>query len=217
MTADPTKLHIHGDDPFDHYASDVETLVAVGTLVMAAFTAYLAWATRSLAVAATEDQRSRWRPVLIPADQDVDESVPGELGIRVRNVGQGPALGVHGQLWIKGPTGAVIPGNPNVVLVGEALELRFSMSEKDFWRGYVVRFEVTCYDIKEWWHVTDFTATIREQPDGSKPLKINGTFVNETGRRVGGVHGSRRATEDAKRHEKRPWNRLRQAARLKRQ
>lgn len=182
---------------------------------MAAFTAYLAWATRSLAVAATDDQRSRWRPVLIAADEDVNESVDGELRIRVRNVGQGPALGVNGQLRIKGPTGATIPGDPNVILVGEVLELRFSLSERNFWRGYVVCFEVTCYDIKEWWHVADFTATISEQPDGSKPLKIKRTFVSETGRRVGPVHGSRRARADAERHSKRPWNRLRHSLKLK--
>jgi hypothetical protein len=187
----------------------VETLVALGTLALAVVTAYLAWKTRSLAIAATEDQRSRWRPILIAADQVVDEDVEGELRIRVRNVGQGPALGVGGQLRIKGPTGAVIPGSPSTALVDDVLELRFSLKEKDFWRGYVVRFEVTYFDIKEWWHVTDITATIREQPDGSKPLRIAGTFVSETGRRLGPVYGSRRAKADAERHGKRPWNRVR--------
>lgn len=76
------------------------------------------WAYR-LAAAAIADQRAQWRPVLISASQEVDESVPGELLIEVRNVGRGPALGVGGQLRIAGPSGAAKPRQPNICLPGE--------------------------------------------------------------------------------------------------
>ena len=180
-----------------------DSVVAYGTAVLAFGTAALAFFTYRLAAAATSDQRAQWRPVLIAASEEVDESVAGELRIEVRNVGRGPALGVGGQLRIAGPSGATIPGQPNVCLPDEILELRFS-AKGDYRRGSVRHFEVTYYDIGEWWHTTDLTASIREQ---GGPMTIARTFVSETDRQLLPVHGSRRAKAAAERERKRPWAR----------
>jgi hypothetical protein len=178
---------------------DPELAVAWATLLLAVFTATLAWYTSRLARSATAAQRAEWRPVLIPASEAVDESVLGELGIEVRNVGRGPALGVNGQLRIAGPSGAVIPGQPSTCLPGETLQLRFGVTG-DHRGGLVRRFEVTYYDIGERWHTTDLAASIREQ-DG--PLAIRKTFVTEMSRQLSAIHGSRQAVA----RQNRPWRR----------
>jgi hypothetical protein len=178
-----------------------DSVVAYGTAVLALGTAALAFFTYRLAAAATSDQRAQWRPILIAGSEEVDESIDGELLIEVRNVGRGPALGVGGQLRIAGPSGAVIPGQPNICLPDEIMELRFSVNG-EYGRGSVRHFEVTYYDIGEWWHTTDLTASIREQ---GGPLTVMKTFVSERNRQLLPVHGSRRAMAAAERKKKRPW------------
>lgn len=173
---------------------EMETLVALGTLVLAAFTGYLAWSTRQLAEAATADQRAQWRPVLIAEDDEVDEHIEGELRVRLHNVGRGPALGVHGQLRSGGPKGATFPGSPDRVLPGEVLELRFSR-KNDITRGAILSFEIFYYDIGDWLHATELTVLPREQQDGSKPLRVARCQVSESGTRrafpKGSVHAAR--------------------------
>jgi hypothetical protein len=190
------------------YLAEIElnpdSVVAYGTAALALGTVALAFFTYRLAAAATSAQRAQWRPVLIAGSAEVDESVAGELCIQVRNVGRGPALGIGGQLRIAGPSGAVIPGQPNVCLPDEILELRFSVNG-EYARGSVRHFEVTYYDIGEWLHTTDLTATIRGKPDGSRPLTIAQTFVNEMDRQLLPIHGSRRARAAVERERKRPW------------
>src|SRR5690348_10396333 len=115
-----------------------DSVVACGTAILAVGTVALAFFTYRLASAASGDQRAQWRPVLVAASDVVDESVPGELRLEVRNVGRGPALGVNGQLRISGPSGAVIPGQPNLCLEDEVLELRFGVSN-DHPRGLTRR------------------------------------------------------------------------------
>lgn len=181
-----------------------DSVVAYGTAMLALGTVALAFFTYRLASAATSDQRAQWRPVLIPASEVVDESITGELRMMVRNVGRGPALGVGGQLRISGPSGAAIPGQPNICLPGDVLELRFGVNDK-YPRGLVRRFEITYYDIGEWWHTTDLTASIREQ---NGPLVMAQTFVNEMDRQLLPVHGSRRARATAERRQNRPWRRI---------
>jgi hypothetical protein len=180
-----------------------DSIVAYGTAILALGTVALALFTYRLAAAAIADQRAQWRPVLISASQEVDESVPGELLIEVRNVGRGPALGVGGQLRIAGPSGAAKPGQPNICLPGEILELRFGVNG-EYPRGAIRRFEVTYYDIGEWWHVTDLTASIREP---GSPLTIAQTFVSEMQRQLLPVHGSRRARAAFERRQNRFWRR----------
>jgi hypothetical protein len=75
-----------------------EALVAVGTLLLALATAYLALRTRTLAKASEADLRVQWRPVILPTSDSpstraisYDES-EGSLRVRVRNAGRGPAL-----------------------------------------------------------------------------------------------------------------------------
>lgn len=185
-------------------ATFTDSLVAYGTAALALFTVALAWSTRKLAKAAITDQRAQWRPVLIAGDDEVAET-NDQLRILVRNVGRGPALGVHGQLRISGPSGATTPGAPGVVLPGDTLELCFVVND-DFPRGLVRRFEVSYYDIGEWWHQTELTAGWgEERPDGSRPFRIAKTFVSETGRQLLPVHGSPRTTTALRKRQTHPW------------
>lgn len=81
-----------------------DALVAVGTLLLALATAYLALRTRTLAKASEADLRVQWRPVILPASDSpstrgisYDES-EGSLRVRVRNAGRGPALYIRTHL-----------------------------------------------------------------------------------------------------------------------
>ncbi|MDQ1013567.1 hypothetical protein QFZ43_000116 [Streptomyces afghaniensis] len=88
-----------------------DALVAIGTLVLAAFTWRLAARTRQLAKETAADQRAQWRPVLIPHHNTPEERDRGnpspavkfkrvaeDLSAYVRNAGRGPALHVRAQL-----------------------------------------------------------------------------------------------------------------------
>lgn len=182
-----------------------DMLVAVGTLGLAIFTATLAWSTRSLAQESAADRRAQWRPILVPAHHDVHEPEPGMFEIDIRNAGRGPALGVNGQMRAGKTGGASVPGSENMIMPGDVLRLPFKLihGETDFWRGYVVTFDVSCVDISEQFHKTTIRASIRKQSDGSKPLRLGSVFVEETGRYLLPVHGSARAKADADRHARR--------------
>src|SRR5689334_11475655 len=82
-------------------ASDTWTIVvAVATILLALFTAWLAFSTRGLARASVADQRSQWRPILSPGPDGgvgVDHS-SDELLLAMTNVGRGPAFGVYTEL-----------------------------------------------------------------------------------------------------------------------
>jgi hypothetical protein len=182
--------------------------VAIGTISLAGFTAVLAWSTRALARSSASDQRSQWRPLLIPGGQSVDEDTPGELSIYIRNVGRGPALGVNGELRSGGPRGSTVPGRATIVTPGDQLELRFRLNPPSPTpRGRVLEFRVSYYDIAEQWHLTELTALAQSESDGSKPLRIAGTFVNETGRYLLPGQGSRRARLADERRAQRLWSR----------
>ena len=107
--------------------------------------------------------------------------------------------------------GASIPGSDNIVMPGEVLRIPFKLVQgaTDFWRGYVVTFEVSCVDIAEQFHKTTIRATMRKQSDGSKPLRLASVFVEETGRHLLPVHGSARAKADAERRARRLSSRAR--------
>ncbi|MBV8735142.1 MAG: hypothetical protein JO120_10210 [Solirubrobacterales bacterium] len=71
--------------------------VAVGTLLLAAFTAFLAYETRRVAGDTEEDVTAQWRPVLIAVGTSVSvERSPGdsdgEVSFTLVNTGQGPAI-----------------------------------------------------------------------------------------------------------------------------
>jgi hypothetical protein len=84
-----------------------EALVALGTLGLALFTAYLAWTTRRLARTTGEDVRAGSRPVVIDVAGDhptTRTSVGanfGELRVRVRNGGRGPALNIYAYALVR--------------------------------------------------------------------------------------------------------------------
>jgi hypothetical protein len=85
------------DSPF---AWGWDAFVAIGTLGLASGTFWLAFLTRRLATASRDDERSRWRPVLVSGtDQSVShEEGTGMMRFQLRNVGRGPALGLNAQL-----------------------------------------------------------------------------------------------------------------------
>jgi hypothetical protein len=76
---------------------DWNEVVAISTGVLAAFTAWLAWSTRSLARETGEDVRAEFRPVLIDGGQGGLTIAYGANGlgnaiVHVLNVGAGPAI-----------------------------------------------------------------------------------------------------------------------------
>jgi hypothetical protein len=95
-----------------------DSLVAIGTFTLAFATGFLAWKTKSLADQTAQEVASQTRPVLVPAQWEwadtgftpapVSEShrdMPlvfntesGNLNVRIRNAGGGPALDVQARL-----------------------------------------------------------------------------------------------------------------------
>jgi hypothetical protein len=104
-----------------------DSLVAVGTLLLAMVTAGLALSTRALAEASKADLRAQWRPVILPAlDPPSRRAITydrGLLRVRIQNGGQGAALyirttidplGISPEHWSLGALAA-----------GDEQELRF--------------------------------------------------------------------------------------------
>jgi hypothetical protein len=84
-----------------------DSLVAIGTLVLALVTAWLAWSTRKLARETADDVSSQLRPVLIDSAEGVlvvgypQDSDQGAFTLAVKNVGPGPALNARAEIFIK--------------------------------------------------------------------------------------------------------------------
>ncbi|WP_330476773.1 hypothetical protein OG301_00185 [Streptomyces platensis] len=117
-----------------------DSLVALGTLLLAVFTWRLAARTRQLAKETAADQRAQWRPpVLLSAERGVVDQWgrppstvrydPGEgtLMTFIWNCGRGPALYVRAQLERAGHEGASSPRNWSLgaLAEGDADELVF--------------------------------------------------------------------------------------------
>jgi len=185
-------------------------LVALGTFVLAGFTGLMARSTRGLARSSEIDQRSQWRPILIPSDPEVEVGSDGELRIQVRNVGRGPALGLHGELRSGVvPCGSSIPGQPNVAAPSESLAIRFNLNPSSFPAGRVITIRVSYHDIAEQWHQTEIKAGSHRESEGTLLRRLARTSVEETGRYLTAGQGSRRAAVVAGRHARRPWIRAR--------
>ena len=168
-------------------------LLAVATFLVAIFTAVLAAGTLVVARSSTADQQSQWRPVVIPGDQTVDESSEGEAAIELRNVGRGPAMGLHGELRRGNqPYAASIPGQENIAAPGDKLQMRFRLPNPPAPRGSVIRAWISYYDITEQWHRTEILTTVRRQEAQDQPLRIARTNVEETGRYLTASQGSTR-------------------------
>jgi hypothetical protein len=82
-----------------------EALVAIGTLALAVFTAWLALSTRSLARETSRELRATWRPVLVVDNvtsavwlRFFDGHDTGTLRFTLRNDGRGPALGLEAHI-----------------------------------------------------------------------------------------------------------------------
>jgi hypothetical protein len=116
-----------------------ESLVAIGTLSLAAVTGYLSWKTRTLAQATTNEVAAQSRPLLVPGrrgpapstfpDQpihyDIDE---GQFVITIRNDGSGPAFFVRAEMDPGGDTA----GLWNLGSLGPGAEASLNFSANDF-------------------------------------------------------------------------------------
>src|SRR5437016_4302981 len=105
-----------------------EFVLALVTLLLATFTGWLAWTTRRLARAASQEVQGQTRPVVVPADDIVHLSELHSSGgsdyynatVRLRNIGAGPALNFN--LTIGGgsasePLPALGPGDEREAVV----------------------------------------------------------------------------------------------------
>lgn len=203
-----------------------DALVAIGTLALAAVTAWLAWSTRALARASRNDERAQWRPVLVPdsrASVDYDEGT-GVMAFEVRNVGRGPAFGVNAQIRTgKRPIGASIPGIGGATALAphEGFRLQARVSDRaQRVRGLVIEAEVSYYDITERWHRSIFTIVGRRPPDKLRDhsvtpqLEVAKVFVYETERYVLPVLGSPKAREQQAQEQRSLRHRGKSAAAL---
>lgn len=79
--------------------------MALSTLGLAFFTAFLAWSTRGLAREARRETRANWRPVIVLETHSTSGGTSpvvffhdGTLSITIHNVGRGPAIHVRATL-----------------------------------------------------------------------------------------------------------------------
>jgi hypothetical protein len=120
-----------------------EALVAVGTLLLAGYTARLAFFTRRSVEAARDEQSATWRPVVIPlALKTGVRDLPEEgltLDVVIVNKGSGPAFDVTARLSENGQVTSPITGGQmtganghGILQVDEELRARFPLvSEPD--------------------------------------------------------------------------------------
>jgi hypothetical protein len=202
-----------------HSGVDWTAVAAIGTFAVVFVTAWLAVSTRKLARASTADQRAQWRPILtVDPEGQVDyDDATGEWSLELRNVGRGPAFGVYAELRSgPHPIGASIPGLGATALApGQSFRLRARVTDPSkYRRGHVVNIEVTYYDVTEYWHKSHLTMIGRRPPDRlddeSVPLELEIAKVlfEPTNKRLGAVHGSPRAIEEARLANEPPAKRL---------
>ena len=200
-----------------------DAFVALGTLGLAFFTAALAWSTRRLAAASSEDQRAQWRPVVI-ADRSnrVDAEITSDgqrlLVARLRNVGRGPAFAVQAELRAVGqPVGASLPNTMETLAAGDDMEL--VMKIRDVAPGKsstphgsfppaMLQIKIAYYDVAERWHQTYLTVV---RSGTNQHLRVAKVLVNESDRMLLPVHGSVRARAEEARRENRTWRRVSRA------
>jgi hypothetical protein len=160
---------------------------------VAIFTAVLAFGTLVVARSSTADQQSQWRPVVIPSDQTVDESTNGEATIELRNVGRGPAMGLHGELRQGDqPYANSMRGQESIAAPGDKLRMRFRLPDPPAPRGWVIRAWISYYDLAEQWHRTEILITAQTEDEPDEPRRIGRTNVEETGRYLTAGQGSKR-------------------------
>ncbi len=115
-----------------------EALVAVGTLLLAGYTARLAFFTRRSVEAARDEQSATWRPVVLPLASKTgvrDLSEEGlTLDVVITNKGSGPAFDVTACLSESGQVTSPIVGGQmtganghGILQVDEELRARFAI------------------------------------------------------------------------------------------
>lgn len=175
-----------------------ETATAWATLGLAVGTVGLAFFTYRLARSANESERANWRPILIPATDNIEAWGENEFRIQLKNVGRGPALGVNGQLRIAGPSGATKPGAPAICEVGAIIDL-FFVVKGEHAPGAVREMEIAYYDVGESWHVTDLTGFPVKAADGGGFRIASVMSTGELGRKTGYVSQTVRGKSSGRR------------------
>lgn len=195
-----------------------DALVAIGTIGLAVFTAGLAFSTRLLASASRAEQRAQWRPMIIVGEDTSADYVPDEgiFLVSIRNVGRGPALGVHAQLRAgRNPAGAAQPRDAIVLAPGESadLEVRVSEAYRDRTQGGLVWYlEVSYYDIGDRWHRTRLVISPANDEDGLLSTRVRRVDLQDTGRDRTSFQGSLQPPPITPDRLK-PWTRIRRSAR----
>lgn len=123
--------------PAENWSFGWDALVAVGTVGLAAVTAWLAWTTREVARATRDELAASWRPLLVYSAlrtrQTGDDTDERQLELVVRNDGKGPALAIAASTGLTVPSGfraatsGLIPvGGEDVLTLSVPLEVRTS-------------------------------------------------------------------------------------------
>jgi hypothetical protein len=148
----------------------MEPLIAIGTVGLAAVTAWLAWSTSALAKSAAAQletarlqvERSH-RPVLVPASATNVGGSEGALDssakINLRNVGMGPALNVRGEIEVgdvSSTQGHGVAKRPlQSIAVCESTELEFVPLGGSIFPQVEVRVRVSYTDLAAQPYYTD--------------------------------------------------------------
>lgn len=85
----------------DPWALSWDALLAIATFGLALATVVVAWVTKGVANATADEVRAQNRPVLLPAEFEDEEAIAvreGEIRLRIRNGGKGPAFEVRSRL-----------------------------------------------------------------------------------------------------------------------
>ncbi len=118
-----------------------ESLVAIGTLLLATATVVLAQVTRRVATATKDEVASQSRPVLLPCRMTQETQgirvTDEEIALRIRNGGKGPAFEIH---CLLGPD-ELIPDDwsHGILEQGREARLRFSHNGLDAREEYKLR------------------------------------------------------------------------------
>lgn len=132
--------------PHDPWAFGWESIVGLGTLLLALATVWMALGTRRLARLTSREVAAQWRPVLVPGHEepvmDVTPKYEGDesrvFNFSLRNTGTGPALDVH--LFAKWYG---VPRAPEFAAIapGEQVNARLDVYSEPKWDEWTIQIQ----------------------------------------------------------------------------